>query len=571
MNFSGFYHETKSRYAYAVGLHTLHLRLRTGRDTAKTVKVITFDPFVWSKNPKGVYKVANPVTYEMHKEHTTRDFDWWFAQVEVPTKRAKYGFIVENGADSYLYGSYGEIALSKEGSSPHITPEVEFDISPMSHFCFSYPYILEEDLFHPPTWVRDTVWYQIFPERYKNSGDPSLKKGKLLPWGGEGVVKNSHLYGGDVPGITASLDEIKEMGFTGIYLTPIFTSPSTHKYNTEDYLSIDPAFGTDQHLGELVAEAHKRGIKIMLDLVFNHIGSTHPIWKDVVKKGKDSPYYNWFCHREDGSYETFATVKAMPKWNTADPKARAYLIDIARYWAKKYPIDGYRLDVANEVSHDFWRVFRKEVKAVNPEIYILGEVWDDAMPWLQGDQFDGAMNYPLAAAIWGFVSGHTDGAALKDSISSCLAMYPRDRQSTMLNLIGTHDTSRILTECNGRVERVMQAFTLLMTMPGSPMCLYGDEIGLAGAGMDDARKCMLWDDVKRNLKLRDFVKELISLRANNEDMRGHEIEWLKADSEGAIYRKGRVLVALNGSNVEMKVPGQNKLLLGPYGHCICLE
>jgi len=580
MDFKGFYHESKSRYAYATDLHTLQLRLRTGQDATDKVQVIVFDPFVWEKDSNDVYKVANPVTYTMTLEQSTGNYDWWFAQVEVPTKRAKYGFIVECEAGKYLYGTQGEIPISTttkgESTEAKDTDDrlafdfdnnpgeaIAFDISPLQGFCFSFPYILEDDLFKPPTWVADTVWYQIFPERYANSGNPSLKKGQLLPWGSEETVSNSQLYGGDIPGITSRLDEIQALGFTGIYLTPIFKSSTTHKYNTEDYYQIDPAFGNNELFAELVNEAKKRGIRIMIDLVFNHIGNTHPIWKNVERRGENSPYYHWFSHRPDGTYETFATVKAMPKWNTANPKARAYLMDIALHWAKNYAIDGFRLDVANEVSHDFWREFRKTVKAARPDMYILGEVWDDGMPWLYGDQFDSVMNYPLADAIWGYVSDKSDGTMLKNDISRCLVMYPRDRQQVLFNLIGTHDTGRIKTVANGRRERVKQAFTLLMTMPGSPMCFYGDEVGISGSGMDDARKCMIWEGHKRDLDLQSFVKKLIALRAAHKELRDHEVIWHKADASGVIYQKGQLLVALNGqdTDTELDLPtdwkGQN--------------
>jgi len=535
-----FHHEAKGRYAYAIDLHNLHIRLRTGQDAKGNIKLIAFDPFVWAKDETGEYKISDPVTYEMNIEHSTKDFDWWFAEIKVPTKRAKYAFIVECEDGTYLYGPAGETAISLDDSG-------EFDISPLHHLGYGYPYILEEDLFHAPSWVTDTVWYQIFPERYAIGGK-HLNKGELHPWGSK-VEGINQFFGGDILGIASKLTEIRGLGFTGIYLTPIFKSPSTHKYNTEDYYEIDPAFGTKEDFKELVDKAHSLGIKIMIDLVYNHIGSTHPIWQDVVQNGAASKYYNWFCHRDDGSYETFATVKAMPKWNTANPDARAYLMDVTLYWAKTYGIDGFRLDVANEVSHDFWREFRKAVRGVNPEIYILGEVWDDGMPWLMGDQFDGVMNYPLAEAIWSFVSGKTDGAKLRHDISKCLVMYPRDRQKVIFNLLGTHDTSRIMTVCNNKVERVKQAFTLLMTMPGSPMVFYGDEIGLIGDGADEARQCMIWDENKSDLQA--FVKDLITLRAEDKDMKSHDIIWHKADNEGVIYQKGSLMVALNPNGAEI--------------------
>jgi len=547
MDFKGFYHENKSKYAYAVDLHTMHIRLRTGRDDVSKVTLVVFDPYEWNKTETGEYALTGINELNMNIEQTTRYHDWWFATAPIPTKRTKYGFIVENGDEKYLYGPGGETPYKAEDGSI-----VDF-IRKSSHLCYLYPYILEADLFNPPKWVENTIWYQIFPERYANSGLETLRKGELLPWGSQEKVNNSHLYGGDLPGITAHLDDIKDLGFNGIYMTPIFAATTTHKYDTEDYYQIDPAFGDHRLFRELVDEAHKRGIRIMIDLVFNHIGHTHPFWLDVVANGTASRYYNWFWVREDGTYETFAKVKAMPKWNTDNPEAREYLINVALYWAQSFDIDGFRLDVANEVSHDFWREFRTRLRKVNPQIYILGEVWDNGISWLGGDQFDAVMNYPLTTAIWNYVSGDVSGTALKEEIANSLVMYPRNRQSVMFNLIGSHDTSRILTLCKGRPELVKQAFTLLLTMPGSPMCFYGDEVGLAGDGMDDTRKCMIWDDAKRDKDLEAFVCKLNNLRTANDDMRTIEVEWIQADSKAVVYKKGRLVVVLNCQDTDATI------------------
>ncbi|MCL2216661.1 MAG: glycoside hydrolase family 13 protein [Defluviitaleaceae bacterium] len=518
MDFTGFYHENKSRYAYAYDMQTLHIRLRTGLDAVEKINMAVFDHCEWHKNAAGVHELKDVQLVPMAIEQTSRYHDWWFAEAPAPTKRVKYIFIVEKGGERYLYGPGGELPYGKNDGE--LTPF----ISKHSMLCYIFPYILAEDLFHAPKWAKETVWYQIFPSR----------------------------YGEDLPGIIAQLDDIKSLGCTGIYMTPIFTSPSVHKYNTEDYFRIDPGFGDLTDFFKLVDEAHKRGIRIMLDLVFNHIGSTHPLWLDVVAKGKKSRYYDWFYVREDGSYETFATVKNMPKWNTENPEARNYLIDTALYWA--HTIDGYRLDVANECSHEFWRVFRKKVREVNPEIYIVGEVWHDSMSYLLGDQFDTVMNYPLATAIWKFVSGETGGTELREDMANCLVMYPRDRHEVMFNHIGNHDTKRILSLCKNRPERVKQAFTLLLTAAGSPMIFYGDEVGITGEDHDDARKPMIWDEAERDNNLRDFVAKLISLRSVYPEMREVDITWIKAGDEGVIYTKGDLIVMLNPLDKPAKLP-----------------
>jgi glycosidase len=525
MDFTGFHHETKSRYAYPADAHTLHLRLRTGLNCgAEKITLVIFDPSNWvERNGKYVFNTEGCQYIPMECEQRDKLYACWFAEARLPTKRAKYAFITEGGGERFFYGC-GSITPFADDAA----------LAEMTHLCFIYPYILEEDIFRAPSWVKDTVWYQIFPSS----------------------------YAGDLPGVTARLDELRDFGITGIYFTPVFTSPSKHKYNTGDYFQIDPSFGDNAALGHLVDEAHKRGIRVMLDLVFNHIGSTHPWWRDVLRNGKASRYYSCFyVHSEPvtpGGYETFAFVPNMPKWNTSDPLARAYLLDVASYWARTYEVDGFRLDVANEVSHDFWRVFRKTVRAVNPLLYIVGEVWDDAMPWLGGDQWDASMHYPLAMAIWGFVSGKLNGAGLRDALASCLTMYPKPVQQTLFNLIGTHDTSRIMTVAKNSAERVIQAFTLLLTFTGSPCIYYGDEIGLTGEGMDNARAPMLFDGGGRDLKLKAFVKKLIELRNEHGAFKSPDVRFLHADERGVVYTKDSgdetVLVMLNATDAEQSLP-----------------
>ena len=633
MRFTGFFHEAKSNYSYAADKHTLHIRLRTGQGEAKNVQLAIFDPYNWvrakDRPNEYVFDIESCVFAPMDNDYSSRGYDYWFAEANVPTKRAKYAFIAESAdecddgcidecknvcesecedgcgedvcedicsdvcgskTESYFYGPAG--AIPYKGKS---------HIGELTESCYAFPYISEEDVFRPPQWVDDICWYQIFPERFANSGSGSLRKGELLPWGSQPDVSNKHLFGGDLQGIIDKLDYIKNMGFSGIYLTPVFTSPSTHKYNTEDYFQIDPAFGDHAIFGRLMEEAKKRGIRIMLDLVFNHAGNTHPFWKDVLINGKASRYYDCFCISgvKDGKpvYETFGTTSTMPRWNVSNPFARAYLLDVAVYWARTYGIDSFRLDVANEVSHAFWREFRKTVHDINPELYIVGEVWDTAMPWLQGDQFDSVMNYPLAVAIWDFVSGKEDssgltgGTRLKDSISSYLAYYPKNRQQAMFNLIGTHDTGRILSTSRNRVERVMQAFGLLFTFAGSPCVFYGDEIGLSGGEkyMEGSRQCMQWDESKQNLTIKELVKKLISLRAAYPSFKTCDVKWICADERYAVYVKQApgetTIVMLNAADddIEITLPGtwagleakdllndqdviiQNTAALTPYG------
>ena len=210
------------------------------------------------------------------------------------------------------------------------------------------------------------------------------------------------------------LDYLEELGINGIYFTPIFHAYSNHKYDTIDYREIDPQFGTKETLKTLIEECHKRNIRVMLDAVFNHSGYYFLPFQDLLEKGEKSKYKDWFHPHsfplkggERPNYETFGFFESMPKLNTANPEVKKYLLEVSAYWIEEFDIDGWRLDVANEVDQPFWREFRKTVKNIKPDLYILGEIWHDSMPWLRGDQFDAVMNYPFTNHVFRLVASQT--------------------------------------------------------------------------------------------------------------------------------------------------------------------
>ncbi|HAS74265.1 MAG TPA: alpha-glycosidase, partial [Clostridiales bacterium UBA8960] len=459
------------------------------------------------------------------------------------------------GGSAYFYGSHGAVDRK-------VHPEI---VKSLNDY-FNFPYINKEDLYDAPTWVKDTVWYQIFPERFSN-GDKSLDKQDVLPWGSEKEVTNEMHFGGDLQGVIDRLDYISDLGATGIYFTPIFESPTTHKYDTIDYYKIDPEFGTNETFKRLVDEAHKRGIRVMLDAVFNHCGFKHPYFQDVVAKGFESDYAQCFHllrepvinfplnvkgfpappkHMAAGSlnYETFAFTPNMPKWRTSNPLAEKYLLDVATYWITEYDIDGWRLDVSNEVSHAFWRKFKQVVKAVKPDLFVLGENWDDSNPWLKGDQFDSVMNYEFTYPVWHLLSREAMYAdygvkAFKDNISRLLVTYPKQVAVNMFNLLDSHDTSRLLTMLDHDDRLVKIAFLIQMSFGGSPSVYYGSEVGLFGVH-DGNRQCMVWDDLKQNLDLRAHVKRMIALRKAHDVMKAIDLVWLNTDAYPDLlgYQKG---------------------------------
>jgi glycosidase len=548
------YHEAKSKYAYIYDKETIHLRVIATKNKIDSIKVIYGDPFHWGPkehSDEWEWKVDEKDNITLRKEYETTQFDHFFIAIKPKTLRVKYAFVVN---EQYLFGTREIIDLIK-------SPELKYH-----HFnYFNYPYLNEEDIFDAPNWVQNQTWYSIFPERFFN-GDSSINLPNTKPWGSIDNVSNEDRFGGDLQGIIDKLDYIKDSGFTGIYMTPIFESDTAHKYDVNNYFKIDKAFGSNETFKELVNQAHDRGLKVMLDAVFNHCGFRHPYFQDVIKNGKQSKYYDCFHiinhslpvinFDVDNSgkiiksslkelrnnhtllnYRTFAFTPYMPKLNTNHPIMRQHLLDVSTFWINEYDIDGWRLDVSNEVSHSFWRDFRKQVKAAKKDAYIVGENWDNSNPWLKGDQYDGVMNYELLFPIWNYFGTNIDHMQYTSTefmyrINQVLTDYPKNVLPSLYNLVDSHDTTRILEICNNRIELVKLPYLFLFTFPGAPSIYYGGEIGLSGKHDPLNRKCMIWDQDKQNLSLQTFIKKIIQLRNTYRAFKSVDYNWIETnDSE----------------------------------------
>jgi glycosidase len=509
-------HRPKGNWASASGPGTVELRIRTKRDDAREVSVLFGDKYAWDRT-----KALHP----MRKFASDALFDYWQAFVTPPFRRLCYTFRIGDGRS--------EVWMTERGFSP------DRPASPQG--LFEFPYVNPCDIFEPPAWVKDAVFYQIFPERFAN-GDPANDPEGAEPWGGEPTPSN--FFGGDLQGVIDHLDYLSELGVTAIYFTPVFEAPSNHKYDTRDYLKVDPHFGTNAKLKELVDACHARGIRVLLDAVFNHAGRTFPPFVDCLEKGEASRYAGWFHVREwplavkDGipTFETFAFTDHMPKFNTENPEVQDYLLGVARYWIGEVGIDGWRLDVANEVDHRFWRKFRDTVKAIKPDAYILGEIWHDALPWLQGDQFDAVMNYPFTTAVLDFfVERKLDAKGFADRLGRLLAAYPTRATEVAFNLLGSHDTPRLLTLCGENAALMKLAALAQFTFFGAPCIYYGDEIGLTGGHDPGCRKCMEWDPARQNRDLLEFYRWLIALRRGAEPLRTGEFRVLRAEAGERVF------------------------------------
>ncbi len=372
---------------------------------------------------------------------------------------------------------------------------------------FQYTSQFACDAMTVPEWVKTAVCYQIFPERFaigKSNKDMSYIN---TPWGD---IPNPKSYcGGDLNGIREKLAYLKDLGINVLYMTPVFCSPSNHKYEITDYEQVDPAFGGNEALKRLIDEAHGLGIRVMLDGVFNHCSSRHPFFLNAQKNGVRSCYYDWFFWNSDGSYQTFGSVKTMPKLNTGTPAVIDYFSRVAVQWMRDYGVDGWRLDVSDEISHKFLRQFRDAVLEENPEAIIIGEDWHRAVRYLNGDEYDGIMNYGLTKALLDLLAFETvDAAAFRDRLVRLYHSYSIAACEKMLNLLGSHDTHRFLTRVGGDVQRLRLALAVLFFYPGIPCVYYGDEIGTLGGYDPDCRRCFDWNEESWNLSIRELVKEL---------------------------------------------------------------
>lgn len=391
-----------------------------------------------------------------------------------------------------------------------------------------------------PAWVSRSVFYQIFPERFAN-GDPSNDPPVTVPWDARPTTGN--FFGGDLQGVIDRSGYLANLGITAVWFNPIFDSVSNHKYDTRDYRRIDPHFGDLSTFRRMVEVLHGLGIRVVLDGVFNHTGDEFWAFQDVVQRGTDSPYYDWYdiwrwpVTRKPLSYRAWAGYPDMPKLNHDNPEVQQYVFDTVRSWMQ-HGVDGWRLDVANEVPHAFWREFRKVVKNANPDAYLVGEIWQNGEPWLRGDEFDAVMNYRFRDAVLQFVALRRIPPTEFDArLSQIRADYPGPIFYALLNLLGSHDTERFLTAAGGDVRRLKLAALFQMTYPGAPIVYYGDEVGLQGRRDPDSRRSFPWDPERQDQDqdLLAWYRTLIALRRSNPVLLGGDVRTILADDTTGVY------------------------------------
>jgi neopullulanase len=530
MQFSAIEHRSTDNFCYPLNENELMISLKTGSDIRR-VFIVYGDPFDGSVTPDGW-------AWEGKRQEITRKKDlpyhtWWQVTVTLPYGRCKYCFEL-HGQDE------GDVRYCLENGFYTADELVTLRRITGNFPGFEFPWLDGAECVRVPDWVPHTVWYQIFPDRFCR--DTASQKPNALPWpAAEDAVTNNEHYGGTLRGITEKLGYLADLNITGLYLNPVNVSPSVHKYDTSDYLNIDPVFGSADDLHMLVKEAHARGIKVMLDGVFNHCGWDFALWQDVVRNGKVSPYFDWFIVKEwpfetvaepesetassrnfpsgtngkNGRYSTFAYVDVMPKLNTNNPAVVDYLLNVCETWVRSYDIDGLRLDVANELSHTFCRQLYRRMRSLKKDFYLLGEIWRSALPWLRGGELDSVMNYPLALCFWKFFCDKTLPAlTLEREINAVFTAYPEPVTVGLFNLLDSHDTPRLFTRNDGDVSAVWQQYALLLSLPGSPCIYYGSEVLLAGGNDPDCRRCMPWQAIEAGeyAEPMSMMRQLIALR-----------------------------------------------------------
>ena len=524
--------------------------------------------------------VTSADTYVMEKECTQGEFDYYTFETRLGEEPFRYCFEVQSGTEKYYYGRCG---ISRE-----ILEYYNFVVVPG---------------FSTPDWAKGAVMYQIFTDRFYNGdksndvetneyyyiGDYSRRVTNWDKYPANMGVRE--FYGGDLQGVMDKLDYLQDLGVEVVYFNPLFVSPSNHKYDIQDYDYIDPHYGkivddggevlpngvTDNSQAtkykkrttgfknleasnelfiKLVEELHRRGMKVILDGVFNHCGLGFAPFRDAMEKGKASEYYDWFFFGEQYpcGYMTFGEKWAyMPKLNMQNEACAAYFLDVGRYWLREAHVDGWRLDVSPEVYPDFWRQFRRAVLQTKPDAIMIAECWHDSREWCTvGDMFDGTMHYVLSEAIWKFFAERRWSLAQFDAgVNRAMMLYPQEVQNSMWNFLSSHDTARMLTRCGGRVKAMRAAVFFQMTHPGVPVIYYGDELAMRGGPDPDCRRSMTWDKVDGNAMLA-YYKRLTHMRGESEVLREGTLRTWEVGEDGlyAYLRQTEretVLCALNTS------------------------
>ena len=489
MNEYALFHKTESNYCYPTSENEITIRLRTSnKDNISKIYLVYGCKYDF-------YCVQHQKQMELR--YVDKLFNYYEVHLKLKDVRLTYIFKILSENKTYYFSEDG------------LTTTYDFKFN--FYKCFQYAYIHCSDIHKEVDFMKNSIFYEIFIDRFAIGNKEKDTSYINMKW--DELPKSKSFAGGDLQGIIDNLDYLQSLGINGIYLTPIFKSISNHKYDIEDYYKIDEQFGDEETLLKLVKIAHDKGIKIILDAVFNHISEKSPLFQDVLKNGKQSKYYHWFIFKNN-EYECFSICKYMPKLNTDNKEVQDYLINVGKYYIEKFDIDGWRLDVSDEVSHTFWKKFRNELKSLGKEIILIGENWHDANKFLQGDEFDSIMNYAFTKALLDYLAFNKYSSKdMSDKLNELLIRNTEQVNKMMLNLMDTHDTLRFYTEINKDINKYLIAITLLFFYEGVPCIYYGDESLMEGGYDPDSRRGFKKDI---NNQAYQLITKLASLRKEQE-------------------------------------------------------
>ena len=526
MEYSAIFHDMDKRFCYAIDKDLFVIRVQVKKDDMKEVILHYEDKYI------PIERKDTRMTLPMKKVATSQFHDYYEAQLQMHLICLRYFFEFTDMQGEKVY--YGNYEFDKEC----ITNRDRMFDCPQN--------LREEEMFEVPQWAANKVVYQIFPSRFATTQPVDKELWYKAP-----ITPMDDLHG-NLRGIIEHLDYIKDLGIDVVYLTPIFKSNSWHKYDTIDYYQVDPSFGTTEDLKELVQKSHERGMKVVLDAVYNHSGREFFAFQDILEKGEKSKYLDWYFidelpprgeWGEIPNFKCFGYYGGMPKLNLKNPEVEKYITDVACYWIKECDIDGWRLDVGDEISHFFWKNFRKAIKAVKKDMLIIGEIWHYAGDFLEGDEWDTVMNYPFYLNLIDLLADEKINVSqFVQNLGYLKGRLNKKCYPLMWNLIDSHDTARFLHLCHDNKKKQHLAATFQLLLPGMPMVYYGDEYAMPGANDPDCRRGMYWDEEYQDKEMYNWYKKLMQVRKTHACIvEGEMIETIANDDEDTI-----VMIRKNG-------------------------
>ncbi|MCK4257646.1 MAG: glycoside hydrolase family 13 protein [Halanaerobiales bacterium] len=532
-----FHNPESVRFAYLTESEEVNLKIQVQRDGVDAIQLIFDDG------------LEIPMEF-----YTVNSFYSFYKTQFRPREEASTYFFKIFAGNEVVYLGQNAVTSEKDQIQP-------YNISMASMQTFAIP-----------NWAKGAVIYQLFPDRFYNgdlTNDP--KFGEYDVYGSpvesrswdqlpSNPARGADFFGGDLQGVLDQLDYLQDLGIQAIYFNPIHESVSNHKYDASDYMKVDPHFGTNELFKNLVDEAKKRGIYIIIDGVFNHTGSGFWAFQDIIKNGEDSPYVDWYdiysfpVDLQDGNYQSWHGYSSLPVLNYDNSEVRTYILEVVKYWMS-LGVKGIRLDAPSEVPHDFWKELYQTVKEIDPEVLLIGEIWGDASPWINQKEFDSTMNYEYRdLLIKYFIKRLKRPSRFVKELGMDQTRYPEPVNHVLYNMVSTHDVERILTLAKGEVKRLKPMIIFQLTYLGAPAIYYGDEVGIEGRKDPDCRRPMIWNPEEQNHELLSLYKQMIKIRRSHPALQLGTYKTVYTDDKRKIlvfereYNGERIFTVINNSD-----------------------